>query len=155
MSEEEKSPRKPRSMRPETLKVVPLTRPPAPDAKPGRPKKREMPPLPKEIWEGMSELEREHFTYFVESVRAEYKDLTGTDLIFLNMAGLDYINTMRLQVAQLGTGELVTMSRQHPGVQFRAWIDMLSVSRKARQGTRGDEEKASQVEKLAKLWQPG
>jgi hypothetical protein len=122
--------------KPETLKVVPLTRPTEEQKRPGRKPKRKMPPLPKEILDGMSELEREHFEYFVHSILEENPDLAGSDLILVNLAGLDYINTLRLEQNQLASGELVTMSRQHPGVQFRAWLAMLSASRKDRLGSK-------------------
>jgi hypothetical protein len=131
--------RKSPSSKSETLKVIPLTAPLEQPAKPGRKPKRKIPPLPQEIMDGMTDIEQQHFEFFVESVLAENPDLRGTDFIFVNLAGLDYINTLRLEVQQLSSGELVTMSRQHPGVQFRAWIDMLSVSRKARQGGKSQE----------------
>jgi hypothetical protein len=145
---EKKSP----ASKPETLKVIPLSRPSAEEPRTGRPRKLKMPDLPQEIYDGMSDIEREHFDFFLNAIRQEYPDLTHTDNIFLVMAGLDYINSLRLQVQQLKSGDLVTMSRQHPGVQLRAWLDMLSVTRKARQGTRTDTEKEEKLSRLSALW---
>lgn len=116
----------------DAIKVTPLRALPPETKRSGRPKKLRMPPMPQEIMDAMSELEQEHFTFFIESIKEEYPDLTMSDMIYLQQAGLEYINTLRLQVEQLRSGQLVTMSRQHPSVQFRAWIDLLSVSRKQR-----------------------
>jgi aryl carrier-like protein len=135
----------PATQKPEILVVNPLQAVPAqPQA--GRPKKLRMPPLPKEIREGMSQIEQDHFDFFIQAVREEHKDLTPVDLICLNMAGLNYINSLRLQQQQLKSGELVTMSRQHPEVQMRAWLDLMSVSRKQRPTTK------SAVDQEAEKW---
>ena len=88
----------------------------------------------------MSSLEREHFTYFVEACRQEYPDLTPFDLVSLNMAAMSYIDSLRLAATQMKSRELVTMSRQHPAVQCRAWMDQLSVTRKARKTTNPEDE---------------
>jgi hypothetical protein len=121
------------------LNVIPLVAIPA-QVGAGRPKKLKMPPLPQEIFDGMSELEQQHFHFFVQAIREEHSDLTPSDLIALNMAALNYINSLRLQQAQLTSGELVTMSRQHPEVQLRAWLDLMSVSRKQRGPQKSAEE---------------
>lgn len=131
--------RKPPTSRPEVLKVVPLTAPTDTSKPMGRPRKKVFPPLPQEIYEGMSDLEVEHFKFFIESFKDEYPDLTPSDMIGLHMAAMEYINSLRLEVAQLKSGELVTMSRQHPAVQCRAWLDLLSVTRKQRQGAKSAE----------------
>ena len=46
---------------------------------------------------------------------------------------------------ELTTGETITMARQHPGVQMRAYMDMLSVTRKVRiaESKKSDEPKGS------------
>jgi hypothetical protein len=41
---------------------------------------------------------------------------------------------------ELSTGELITMARQHSGVQMRALLDMLSVTRKARTAGKKEED---------------
>lgn len=104
-----------------------------------------MPPLPQEIYEGMSDLERQHFDFFVEAFMHELPDPSPIEIICVRMGALDYINSLRLQVEQLRSGQLVTMSRQHPAVQLRAWID--AALRRRKQGgkelTQEQEERAS------------
>lgn len=134
------APKKPAASKPEILQVHPMSAPEEEPARRGRKPKLTPPPLPQELFDGMSDIEKQHFTFFLAAIMEEYPDLTKTDMIFLNMAGLDYINSLRLQVQQLQSGELVTMSRQHPGVQLRAWLELLSVSRKARQGSRNNQD---------------
>lgn len=130
-------PKVPATQKPETLNVTPLRAIPA-QPKAGRPKKLKMPPLPAEVFGGMSDLEKQHFDFFVQAIREEHPDLNGSDLICLNMAALNYINSLRLQQEQLSSGQLVTMSRQHPEVQMRAWLDLMSVSRKQRGPQKSD-----------------
>jgi aryl carrier-like protein len=126
---------------PPSFKVEPLLFPAQlAEKRNGRPRKRKMPPLPQEILDGMSELEQEHYTYFIESYQAQYPDLTDADQIALVQAGLEYINTLRVQAKQLKTGEVISMARQHPGVQLRAWLDLLSVTRKQRKPNDKQEE---------------
>jgi hypothetical protein len=121
------------------LKVVPLTKPTQLTKPTGRPKKRVFPAIPVEITGNMSELEVEHFNYFIETIKEENPDLSPADMIALHMAAMEYINALRLEVIQLRDKELVTMSRQHPAVQCRAWLDLLSVTRKQRQGGKSAE----------------
>lgn len=127
------------------LKVVKLEQP-AEGRRPGRPRKLVMPPLPRELLDSMTELERDHYHYFVRAFREEYPDLTATDLIMLHQAALEYINLLRVQANQLQTGIVLTMSRQHPGVQLRQWLDGLSVTRKQR--PRDDSKQREEVEQL-------
>ncbi|GHO44543.1 hypothetical protein [Ktedonospora formicarum] len=115
------------------LKVVPLDKALEREKKSGRPKKLEMPALPQALFDGMTELERAHFFYFVDAYREEYPDLTPTDVLNLHMAGLEYISYLRIQAQQISTGEVISQARQHPGVQMRALLDQLSVTRKQRQ----------------------
>lgn len=124
-----------------------------PPKKGGRPKKLKMPPIPQEIYDGLSELEREHFDYCVQTIMDENPDLLASDMMYVYLAAMEYINTLRLQVEQLRTGTLVTMSRQHPAMQFRAWIDLLSVSRKQRPTakTQDDAERDEWRKRLSEL----
>lgn len=80
----------------------------------------------------MTVLEQEHFHYIINSFKQECPDLSDTDLISLNMLGLSYINSLRLEVKQLADGELITMSRQDPRIQMRQWMELLSIRRKDR-----------------------
>lgn len=133
---------------PETLKVVRLTQ--ERTKKAGRKKKLTVPELPAEIWDAMSSVEQAYYTFWTESVREENPDLTNSDHIYLMLAGLELINVLRTAEKQISAGELITMARQHPGLQFRSLVDMLSVSRKARKSSdKGDKEPATD---LSALW---
>lgn len=123
----------PASRPPNVTKVIRLQQPSDLDQpKRGRPKKLKFPALPQEILDGMTPLEKEHFAFFIDSHLQQYPDLIATDYIGLYAAAMEYIAYLRLQAQQLATGELITQSRQHPGVQLRAWLDSLSVTRKQR-----------------------
>ena len=100
----------------------------------GRRRKATMPPLPQELLDGMTELERQHFQFFLDAHHNEYGDsLNQADEIALMQAAIEYINLLRVQADQLATGKIISMARQHPGVQLRQWLDSLSVTRKQRQ----------------------
>lgn len=130
--------------KPEVLRVVPLDV--AREKKNvGRPKKLKMPAMPQGIFEGMTELEKEHFDYFVQCYREKYKIEEGTDLISLNLAAMDYIQTLRVQAKQFKEKEIISMARQHPAVQLRAWLDQMDVTRKA---NKGKNEKESEADKM-------
>lgn len=120
--------------KPELLIVPPVTRKP----KLGRPRKRpEAPPLPTlELTTDESIL----FDDFQATVLEEYPDLTRLDKYILYLAAIEYIKYVRMGQDELKTGQLITMSRQHPGTQFARLIDMLSVSRKARQKVKPEQE---------------
>jgi hypothetical protein len=103
----------------------------------GRPKKREMPALPNMP---MSESERAIFEFWMEEFKAEHPDLSGTDELLLFLAGIEFIKYLRVQAEELETGKVISMARQHPGVNMRALLDQLSVTRKARtQGSKPSE----------------
>lgn len=122
---------------PQTLHTLPLTAPDPEPKKLGRPRKSTLPALP--TFE-MNALETEWFTYFLQAYREEYPDLTKSDQILLVLAGVEYIKYLRIIQNELKTGELITMARQHSGVQMRALLDMLSVTRKARQSGKREED---------------
>lgn len=132
----------------QTMNVVRLERRPQEQKTTGRPRKLKYPPLPAEILESMSELEQEHFNYFIEAIKAD-NQLRPSDYIGLYAAGLEYVAYLRLQASQIASGQLVTMSRQHPGVQLRAWLDTMSFSR--RKGETGKRNEASLESALMKL----
>lgn len=114
---------------PAKLSVVRLESPTQLEKRTGRKPKLKFPPLPAEILNAMTEVERQHFDYFIEAIKADNK-LRPSDFIGLYAAGLEYVAYLRLQASQMASGELVTMSRQHPGVQLRAWLDTMSFSRR-------------------------
>ncbi len=95
----------------------------------GRPPKLVMPALPDLA---LTSVERPLFDYFIDSYNAEYPDLTPTDHLNLFLAAIEFIKYLRVAARELETGEVITMSRQHPGVNLRALLDQLSVTRRAR-----------------------
>lgn len=113
-----------------SLIVHPLTEiEPAKSKGAGRPSKPIMPDLPKMP---MTDVEQPLFDYFMQSYQHQYPDLTPTDLLILHLAGLEYIKYLRVVAEELETGKVISMARQHPGVNMRALLDQLSVTRKAR-----------------------
>lgn len=133
----------------QTMNVIRLERRPEEKKSNGRPSKLKYPPLPAEIMESMSELEQEHFNYFIEAIKKD-NTLRPSDYIGLYAAGLEYIAYLRLQAWQITSGQQVTMSRQHPGVQLRAWLDTMSFSRR-KGDTSGKRNEASLESALMKL----
>jgi hypothetical protein len=125
------------------LKVVPLSRPVSPEKEKstGRPPKLKLPPLPQELLDGMTALEQEHFNFFLAAARAEFKDMTPFDQLGLVRAAVEYINLMRVEVAQLSSGQVLSQARQHPGVQLRAWLETMSFNRRAKLQGKKTEEK--------------
>lgn len=130
---------------PQTLHTLPLAPVEPKKKRVGRPRKDALPALPK--FE-MNDLELAWYEYFVSAYREEYKDLTKSDQILLMLAGVEYIKYLRIIQNELATGELITMARQHSGVQMRALLDMLSVTRKAR--TTGRKEEDPQIAEARK-----
>jgi len=110
--------------------IKPLTSTmPARRTQAGRPKKLVMPDLPEMK---MTDIEQNLFEFFMAAYEQEYPDLTPTDHLILHLAGLKYIQYLRTIAGELETGKLITMARQHPGVELRGLLDQLSVTRKAR-----------------------
>lgn len=130
----------------------PLLPPPPKEKKVGRPPKLQMPDLPSMP---MEPHEQEMFDYWMAAFKEEHPDLTPTDHLLLHLAGLEYIKYLRVIAEELETGKVISMARQHPGVNMRALLDQLSVTRKARtSGSSGkdEDETAKQTrERLAQL----
>lgn len=95
----------------------------------GRPPRIQQPPLPQME---MSEQEHAMQTFFIESYRLDYPDMLPTDLILLQLASFEYIKYLRVVQEELATGKVISMARQHPGVNMRALLDQMSVTRRAR-----------------------
>lgn len=107
---------------------------------PGRPRKRSQPPIPQELLDGMSELERDWYFYFIETLKKEYPDLTPFDLIQVYMLLAPcFIACMRLETQQMSKRELVVMSRQDPRSQFNVFMNSLSVRRRDRKNEAKEE----------------
>lgn len=134
----------------ETTKVIKLIdRAAGPAPKRGRPKKNAMPALPLALLESMTDLEREHFHFFIAAIEELYPDLNKLDRLLVRLMACSYIALLRMEAAQMESGQLVTMSRQHPGVQLRAWMDLLSVTRKQRGKVDKDDEAAEFLKTFA------
>lgn len=98
----------------------------------GRPKKLSMPPLPEEIRNAMSEVELDQFDFFIQAQRDEHPDFTQTDLIYLNIVAMNYINVLRSKESEFRGQNLLSINKANPETQMLRWIDMLSISRKQR-----------------------
>jgi hypothetical protein len=132
--------------------LIKLVTPSQPLPRPnGRPKKHAMPPMPQEVLEGMTDLERQHYEYFLRAYKGDYPNMTPSDEIALTMAALEYVNLLRTQAQQMATGEPVSASRQHPGVQLRQWLDSMAATRKQRKNDPAAEERAAWQEALSGL----
>jgi hypothetical protein len=143
----------PAEQKPQMYTVVQLDQPAPSRITTGRRPRPKMPPLPQGLLDGMTALEQEHFWYFIDAYQADYPAMKPTDVICLYQAALEYINTLRVQAKQLKSGEVISMARQHPGVQMRAWLDMMDVTRKARTRagkSQDDSEEAKQVKDALK-----
>jgi hypothetical protein len=138
------------------MNVVTLITPSEPQKKKaGRPASLEQPPLPQEILDGMSEIERAHYDFFIEAYSRAYKEkygrMTPTALINVTQAGLDYVHLLRLQAEQMRTGKIVSQARQHPGIQVRAWLACAGLQEKDFETVQKDETRNETRNLLLKL----
>lgn len=119
----------------------------------GRPPKLKMPPLPRDLMEGYTPLEREHFEFFVEAIKQDYGITKPSDYIGLYMAACEYVQLLRINATSAKSGEVLTAARQHPGIQVRAWLDMMGSTRKQRKaaGEDADPETAKWAAAMSKL----
>lgn len=127
------------------LTVRPLTAvEPAKPKTSGRPSKPVMPDLPAMP---MTEVEQNLFDFFLAAYKDQYPDLTPTDQLTLHLAALEYIKYLRVVREELETHKVISMARQHPGVNMRALLDQLSVTRKARtaRGQKPEDEEAREL----------
>jgi hypothetical protein len=113
----------------------------------GRPARLTMPDLPKMP---MTEPEQALFDYFMDAYKQQYPDMVPTDLLILHLAALEYIKYLRVVAEELETGKVISMARQHPGVNMRALLDQLSVTRKAR--TQGKKEEDPDARELREFF---
>lgn len=116
----------------------------------GRPEKLTMPDLPQMP---MTDVEQSLFDYFMQAYQEQYPDLLPTDLLLLHLAALEYIKYLRVVAEELETHKVISMARQHPGVNMRALLDQLSVTRRARTARSRPEE--DQDAKELKKWLMG
>lgn len=137
----------------DVIKVLPLNTASQLEEKPkGRPKKLTMPAMPQEVLDGLTPLEQEHYTFFVESIKQDYNITKPSDLVALHMAALEYVNLLRVQAKQLASGEVITAARQHPGVQLRAWLDSMAATRsKRKEAPAQDDEQAQWAAAMKRL----
>ncbi len=139
----------------EALAVLPLETPRQLKRSTGRPKKLQMPPLPEELLDGMTALEQQHFQFFIDAYQHDYPAMSPSDCLCLYQAGLEYVNLIRVQAMQLKSRQVLSMARQHPGVQLRQWLDQMACTRKARTAgkspSQDDQDRASLKELLKGL----
>lgn len=95
----------------------------------------------------MTEVEQNLFDFFLAAYKDQYPDLTPTDQLTLHLAALEYIKYLRVVREELETHKVISMARQHPGVNMRALLDQLSVTRKARtaRGQKPEDEEAREL----------
>lgn len=122
-----------------SINVKPLTTSEPVKAGRGRPRNLIAPPMPDMP---MSTGESSLFHYFVEAYKEQYPDMVPTDHLILYLAGLEFIKYLRVVQEELETNKVISMARQHPGVNMRALLDQLSVTRKARNSGRATEDPA-------------
>lgn len=133
-----------------SLSVRPLTSvEPAKHRSVGRPGKLVMPALPAM---DLSDTEQALFDYFQAAYREQYPDLTPTDLLMLHLAGIEYIKYLRVAQEELASGKVISMARQHPGVQMRSLLDQLSVTRKARVARTRDDDESEEAKNLREFF---
>lgn len=118
---------------------------------PGRPKKKEPPPIPQELYDSMTPLEREYFDAQVEGYLHDYPEMSVTDRMNLLQAAIEYVQLLRMQISLLKDGELLTQGRQHPGTSYRAWLDMMDCTRKAR--LKNTPKQQDEQDKFEEFWQ--
>lgn len=111
--------------KPEVLSVPQLTV--LPRGSSGRPRKPERPDF------HFSDEEQVRYDWFLHCFDKEYPDLTPSDWLILELAGVAYIKLLRMNAVEIESGQLITMARQNPSTDFTRYLDMLSVTRKARQ----------------------
>ncbi len=117
------------------MNVTPISQASEPKKRgPGRPASLDMPPVPQEILDGMTELEQQHFTHFRQAYTDAYKNrygrVTPTAEIGIVQAALDYVHLWRMQAEQITTNKLVSQARQHPGTSLRAWLQSAGLQEK-------------------------
>jgi hypothetical protein len=106
----------------------------------GRPPKYTQPPIPQELLDGMSDLEKEWYFYFIKTIKEEYPDLSRFDLIQVHvLLAPCFVSCMRLETQQMSKKELVMMSRQDPRTQFNNLMNSLSVRRRDRKQEKHEE----------------
>lgn len=126
----------------QTFSTKPLNTTPK-EPKVGRPSKLVMPDMPTMP---MTAGEQAMFDFWIAAFREQYPDLVPTDQLLLYLAGLEFIKYLRVIAEELETGKVISMARQHPGVNMRALLDQLSVTRKARTaGKQTDDETAKET----------
>ena len=141
----------PRRKSEQSINVRPLSIVKSTPSKVGRPPKLEPPDMPEMP---MTEGERALFDFWIAAFKQQYPDLVPTDHLLLFLAGLEFIKYLRIIAMELEEHTVISMARQHPGVNMRALLDQLSVTRKARnQGKTSDDDEAKRArEELGKLF---
>jgi hypothetical protein len=82
--------------------------------------------------DGLTPAESQRYELFINYMHKEYEDLTPFDMLLVEVAAVEYIKYLRWLANEIKTGEAASMARQHPGVQMRENLKLLSVWRKDR-----------------------
>lgn len=130
----------------EQFKVEPLHALPQEEPRRGRPPIQRLEPLELDF----NDFELGRYFYFIAAANkllGKNKDMF--DDMFIEMAAAEYIKYLRILQYEAKNHTSITMARQHPGVQMRALIDLLSISRKARQTSK--QEKDPEKEEALKI----
>lgn len=96
----------------------------------GRPKKLQAPAIPDfKLKDGEAEI----YAYFIQAMQEDYPNMRNSDLLMLPLVAAEYIKYLRLVGKELSSGELVTMSRQHPGSMLARFMSqVLATTRQQR-----------------------
>lgn len=119
---------------------------PSPKRGPGRPQLPSKATQPDFVF--LNDYEHVLYESYMRALEVDYPGMKASDRLLLPLVAGEYIKCMRLLGNELESGELVTMSRQHPGTQFRGLLDtILGTTRKARVRN-GDDKKDDALESL-------
>jgi hypothetical protein len=116
---------------PKKLDVEPLALTPKTAPKRGRPPT----PRPRAPQFALASDEQELYQTFMASFIHDYPDIKDfpSDMLLLPLAAVEYIKYLRVIGQELVSRQAITMARQHPATQFFRILDMMHVTRKARQ----------------------
>lgn len=76
--------------------------------------------------------EQELKQHFIDSFTSDYNVTTESDKIMLELASIEFIKGIRLQVYELETGKPVLAARQHPLTTLDRILNSLDATRSAR-----------------------
>jgi hypothetical protein len=100
----------------------------------------------------VSPLEQQMYDAFIAAQLEENPDLTQSDKMLLQLAGIEFLKYHRVAAQELESGQVISMARQHPYTQMRGLLDSLSVTRKQRKRAgEGDDPSSQTRDELMRL----